>query len=674
KNHFFLIHETQRQLLELDNELEKNKGKKQSKEQFLHNLKETNKNTHAFLKVKESEIEIENHFLALKNGTKDQLAQKNAKMMNELKSLTEKETKLKDCIFNAKEKLEKYQLNKNWDQQTMEAFFKESAQKHEDMMALLRYAHQDDMQIKSLTRAIEKEIMDVNEHHQAFDKATTENRSALIALDKAKDNLHQALMDTQQFSNHWENSSKQMFLPDAEIQKCAQVLAQTCQDVRERKLTLSESKHLLATQKNNTNETERSLMLAKQQAKELQEHLNTEEKNSSRLQNELQSCRNKINKATSELKSLRPRMFQMKKEMRVNDDRFKKASSSNVPLKTMLQVATQKNLSMTERAAQKKSFLTHQQQAVTELHLQLRASMQELTDSKRHLVDAKASEKRLTIKVSGSKSTINALEKECKKAEEEQWRLEKVAFQQDSEIAALENVLAQLQGYASSDEKQIIEGKIAKMKKGLEEKRKASNNLKNAITETKRAHNRLIEDKKRAEDKKADLFSKNNDLLILCDLTEKELLRLRLMNQEKRVQTQSTQTETELLHDLLHKRTKSTHSSEIKKLDLLKAMKERESEIKVQKEMLSRQLQFTEQERHKLRLELNEKLRKVEIMKNRCEIVVSSILPNVEAEEAKLCQSLSTFSIFILYHNLTSDFLCLSLFFPHFLYLTMFSL
>uniref|UniRef100_A0A8C5G6P1 Coiled-coil domain-containing protein 39 n=1 Tax=Gouania willdenowi TaxID=441366 RepID=A0A8C5G6P1_GOUWI len=632
------IYETQRELLKLDTKLEKNKVKIQSTEQLMQNVNEINKNTHTFIKVKESEIEVEKHFIALKNGTKDHLAQKSAKTMEELQSLTERETKLKDGIFKSKQKLEMCRRQKNWDQQTMDAFLKESAQKHEGSMALMKYAHQDNRRIKSLTGAIEKEAMDVSKHRKALDKAKNENKSAQITLDKAKDNMHQALVDTQQFFYHLENSSKQMEQPDAEMQKCAQVLVQTRQEVGKRELTLSECKHLLNTQKNNNKETERKLMLAKQQAIELQQHLDTEDSNLHQLQSELSNCQNEVNKSTSEVKSLKARVYQIKKEMGENDDRSEQTYTSYScigALEKMLQVLTQTTLSETESNAQMKHFLTYEQQAVNELDLQLRVRRQKLIDSKQHLEDAKASEKSLTIKVSESKSTITILEEKCKKEEEEQRTLKKIAFQHTSEITALKNILVQLQGNDSPDAKQMMDVKIAELTKDLEEKQKTAKNLTNAIKESDREIKRLNGDKQKSEGKKTDLFNKNKELLTLCDLTENDLMRLRLLNQEKLAQTQHAKTVMERLHHLLHKKTKSMHSSEIKKLDLLKAMKERELEIQAEKEMLSRQLHITEQETHKLRLEHNEKLHKLDLMKNRCEILVSSILPEVEADEAQ---------------------------------------
>uniref|UniRef100_A0A8C2Z334 Coiled-coil domain-containing protein 39 n=1 Tax=Cyclopterus lumpus TaxID=8103 RepID=A0A8C2Z334_CYCLU len=543
------------------NKLEKNKDEKQLMTEYLKNAKQELDNTAALCKAKERERELEKHLTALAERESGRLAQETVKMENDQRSLAERKNMLENHIFKAKQKLEEFRNQMNWDQQTMDAFLEESARKDEDTMAIIKYAQQDELRIKSLTLAIEKKTLEANEKRKALDKELTETLSAQIALDKTTENWQQAHLETQQLIHQWENTIGQMKRRDAEMQKCAL----------------------------------------------------------------LESCKGTLDRANSNVKSATSHISRMKKDIQDNDD--KSVTSYNACLllyNQKLKVVTQTALSEEERADQMEQLLKDEEYAIKELDVQLLDGREELFCRRERFQALKTKEKDSIAQISRSKYTITRLDCQLKKLEKDVLRQKMTMSEQDSQIVGLSRKLARLQGNVQTDEKQMLNLKIAELRKALEDKKDTANMLTNTLKESEVG---LITQNK-------DLTDKVEDFILLRNINEKELKRLRLRKQDNMVEHNVMKIEVKRMRDLLYNKAGSVLSLEKRKLELQKAIKDREEEVKVYKEMLSHQLRISEQERQRLSAELNEKLSKIDAMKKRFEVVMLSMAAP-EGEEEK---------------------------------------
>ncbi|KAM4605003.1 coiled-coil domain-containing protein 39 [Polymixia lowei] len=628
------LRRTEKEVMQLENKLEEFKDRKQAMSHHLKHVIQELSHTQAMCRIKERETVSEKHFKALAERETGRLRQESGKLQNELGFLREKKNTQENNIFKATQKLEELRSQLNWDQQTLDAWLEESARKDEDTMAVVKYAQQDERRIKSLTLAIERKTLEANQKRKALDNEMTETVSAQIGLDKTAENFRQAHLERQELIRQWENTIDQMRKRDAEMQQCALQLTQVNQKIRERNATVKEKKSFLENEIENNKEYDKKIATTNRQALKLRRDFQEQESNRNRLQDELESLKGTVDRAATDVESVRSQLSSMKKSMQDKKDKLKASKLHNAGLEEKLKVVTQTVLSVEERATQMDQLLKDEEQAIKDLDVQLQRHREALFRQKQELQALRMKEKNYTGQLSGSKATLSSLDSHLSKLDQNALKQQEVIYNQDFQIQQLERKIARLQGDVNTEEKQMLEKKTTELSSALEEKKKKASMLTIQLKELEDDIRCVRKETEKTRAEKRELTTKIEELHLFNDTSDKELKKLRLLKQDTMVDDNILKLEIKRLRDLLYNKADSVLSLEKRRLEMQTAMREREEEIKVHREMLSKQVKIGEQERQELSAEVHERLSKIDMMRKRYE-VLTVLMAAPEGEEVK---------------------------------------
>ncbi|TWW72836.1 coiled-coil domain-containing protein 39 [Takifugu flavidus] len=621
------IRKAELQLTQLNNDLEKHEDEQDYMNGMLKNLGQELKTIDALGQAKEREVESVKHLTALEDREIGHLTGESSKINKEQRSLGDRRSTQENQIFRARQKLDEFRNQKNWDREILDAFLEESSRQEEDIMVIMKYAQQDEQKITSLTLAIEKKNLEAKQKRKALNKEWTETQSVQAAMDKITEEVRQTILETNQLTQWWENIVTQMKQQDTDSQTCAAKLAQHRQTIRERNFTLAEAKHLLDTLSKNNRETELSLSKTRRQAFRLQQDVKEQEKKCSRLKDETESCKATRDRAISDVEAGKSNISRMKREMEENTQRLEDVAIHNFALEEKLEELTQSSLNQEDRAARMDQFLNEEELAMKRLEDQLQEQQEELFCHKEELNTLRTQEKDTTARVSSNKTEITRLEKQMRSLENELSAQRSTVEGQENQLSSLGLKLSLLRGDVQSDEKQILEAKIAELTGDVEEKKKSAAALSSILKEAEDEIRSLRNKMEKSETRRRDLSNTVEELMLICDTSEKELNKLVCVEQDTMVENNILKVEVKRVRDLLFSQLDRVYSLEKRKLDLQRTIKEREDDIMIFRKMLSQQLKTSEEERQRLSLELNEKLTEIKGMENYHEVMMSSTAP-----------------------------------------------
>ncbi|KAM9279337.1 LOW QUALITY PROTEIN: coiled-coil domain-containing protein 39 [Morus bassanus] len=627
------LQEMQKEKVNLQNELTGFEERIEAMTSHLKNVRQELGFTQSLHKARENEIETEQHFKALAERERGRLKSEIKRLEDEIVSLREKKNCQENTINKTTKKLENLKQQMNCDEEVLESWIKESNRKDNDAITIQKYAQQDEGKLGALTLQIEKLTMQANQKRRALDNELTETITAQV-LDKTAEDFRRVHQERQEVIRQWENTIQQMQKRDQQIDHCALLITEIKEEIRKKETVLKEKTSFLVNETLNNMEYEKKISSAEREATGLRNEYQAQDAYRVQLQDELDALKSIADRSASDLESLRTQVTNLKKEIQKKQARLSFLKEKNASLSNKLKLVTEETLSSEDKALRMEEILKEEEKIVKEKETEMNQLKELLFKKTQELKVQKDKEKCVVAEIEGSRTSLKNLKSRLHRLDADALKQQELIYNQDFYIQQVQRRLSRLEGEVNADEKQVLEAKVAELKKTLEEK-------KNAYDVLHAQHKKLQSDVhfiKRAMDKTGEetsgMMIKINELNLFNERSGQELKKAKAIKQEMMVEDNLLKLELNRLRDTLCNKTEKVLTLEKQKLELQKAIAERTEEIKIHKAMLDSQIRLVDQERQRISAEFQDRLNKIDKLRCRYEILTVVMMPP-EGEEEK---------------------------------------
>uniref|UniRef100_A0A8C3X594 Coiled-coil domain-containing protein 39 n=1 Tax=Cyanoderma ruficeps TaxID=181631 RepID=A0A8C3X594_9PASS len=606
----------------LQNELTNFQERIEAMTSHLKNVRQEISFSQSLYKAKENEIETEHHFKALAEREYGRLKNDIKRLKDEIASLRQKKNTQENTINKTTKKLENLKEQMNLDEELLESWLKELNRTDNDAIAIQKYTLQDEGKLGTLTLQIEKLTMEANQKRRALDNELTETMTAQMELDRAAEDFRRVHQERQGVIRQWEDAIHQMQKRDQEIDQCALLIAEIKQEIRNKEVLLREKTTFLVNETVNNMEYEKKILSAEREANNLRKEFQAQDARRAQLQDEVRGTKDNLHLTSVILFSL------------------KLLNEKNASLSYKLKLAIEETLTAEEKALRLEEILKEEEKSVEEKENEMRQLKELLFKKSQELKVQSDKEKVVLAEIEGGQKSLKNLKGRLRKLDTDLLKQQELIYNQDFYIQQIQRRLSRLEGEVNSDEKEVLEGKVAELKKILEEKKKAYDVLQSLYRKlqvTSLNHFKCVSFRnlsKLSRLETSGLIEKIEELTLFNERSLQELRKAKHIKQEMMVEDNLLKLELKRLQNTLCNKAEQVLTLEKQQLELKKVIAERSEEIRIHKAMLDSQIRLLDQERHRLSAEFQDRLWKIDKLKRRYEIFTVSMMPP-EGEEMK---------------------------------------
>lgn len=569
--------------------------------------------TQALYDAKKRETENEEHLIKLANKESGKLNDDLKSFQKKIFDYQYKMNAMNKKIFAAKEKIENFRLQMEWNQDQLEQWTESQKQKEDDQLILEKYKRMDDAKVVSMNVQIEKLSSELQLQKQKLEKEITETKVYQIELDNAAKEFKKLHDERTELHRRLQESCQEVIQRDREISSAANQIDELKKQQDEKEAILGGQKQLRLEYSGLKKNLQQNIVRREKEQERVRQVLFEQKQIRENLRDELRLKETELQKVLQELKatqkeyeSLKITEERRKKEILESEKKFKKQCQ-------ILEEARGKTEISEDNSVMANKMFKEASEVLESMIAAENESKTKKVQKAEKIFQLRESKKRYKEEVNGCVLAFKNLQNMIKMLDEESLKQQEILYGYNFEIQQLERKVQKASGKRSVKESKQLNEKIEAVKGKVEEETKQKKLLQTQISK--------LEQHVREYSRKENLIAKE----ISKYQTEIEEIKLKNESIKNEIQTfQNKKNQISVEHDELKlklNKIKSTllcvadeiFEKESQKTQMELDMEEKRKEIESVQAVLKKEIKLEKQEISKLNIEL--KNRKAEAKK-----------------------------------------------------------
>ncbi|XP_065888087.1 coiled-coil domain-containing protein 39-like [Dysidea avara] len=627
------VQQKQKLIGEINGQLSEYSERVAAMREHMKNVRQELHHTQGIYGARKRDLETEEHMKQIAEREQGRLKSEIQRLDNEIADLKDKMNSFENNCFRYNKKIEDLKKEMNWDQQALEAWLEQTAQKDDDVMTMQKYAQADQSRVKDMNLKQERLLEARNQKSKALENEVTETLTAQIEFDKTAEAFRRTHMEREELIKQWEQTINLMKKRDSDMDKLANDLAEINKEKRIKDSIVEEKKQFLEGEIENNAEEERRLsQKIRQVAKYRLEYQDLE---NARIQyrDELETLKYSVDRVGTDYYTTRAQVNHLSRELQERKERLEKLKHKHALLDEELHKKAESTLTSEGRAEEMDKLLLEEETRITQLSKELEKIRDKEFKRLQEVSNYKQEEQNCSDEIQGCRATLRNLASKQNKVDKEALKQQEILYTQDFQLQQLEHRMARLQGERSDDEKIQLQTKIKELEAEWESQQNSAQILQHQLKRLQDDLRKVSRHLDRDCKEKDINTGKIEELNLHIDSLQRELRKAISNKQNLMVDENIIKLEVKKLREILFSHADEVLTLEQRQLRLQTAMTERAKEITIHKEMLQTQMKTIETERQTISTELHERISKIEKLRKRYEILTVAMAPPEGEEE-----------------------------------------